>query len=80
MKKTSNALTPMYPFEFVDQFNQKIVFGGMSKIEFVAMELYKQRIDNDTFGDLTRERLLVLCYNDAIDFCEYNLDAMIDKF
>lgn len=79
MKKNSNALQPFFPFEFTDAFNQRIVFGGITKVEHLAMQLYLQRIDKDEWGDVLHTRLAEICLTDAETFFDVDINRFIDK-
>jgi len=40
LNQPTNADLPFYPFEFTNQFNQKIVFPGVTKAEYFAMQIF----------------------------------------
>jgi len=54
-----NRDLPAYPIKFNDQFGQLIILGGMTKLELVAMEIFKNSNNILSFGDIDERKLLI---------------------
>jgi hypothetical protein len=66
----TNKDTPVHPFSFEDKFQQKVIFGGITKQEWVALELFvtqwKECDSEESFKFLVGK-----CYEDAAQFLSH---------
>ena len=67
-----NKDLPAYPIKFNDQFGQLIILGGMTKLELVSMEIFKNSNNILSFNDIDEIKLLIKkSYDMAELFCSY---------
>lgn len=69
-----NKDLPAYPIKFVDQFNQTVVLGGLTKQELVALELLKGQLANKDFAHntgFTEKFYIAWAFEQAEIFCNY---------
>lgn len=67
-----NKDLPAYPIKFVDQFNQTVVLGGMTKQELVSIEILKNSKNILSFrSDYEIKELIEKAYKIGEFFCNY---------
>jgi hypothetical protein len=72
-----NRDLPAYPIKFNDQFGQLVILGGMTKLELVAIELFKNSRNILSFGDNDELKALIKkSYDIAELFCSHIEDKL----
>ena len=66
----TNKDTPVHPFAFQDKFQQQVIFGGITKQEWVALELIKS-VWKEVNTEEEYQTLIARCYADAEKFLSY---------
>lgn len=66
----TNKDTPKNPFSFQDKFGQNVIFGGITKQEWVALELFKS-MWKDIDSEDEFKFLVEKTYEDAAKFLSH---------